>query len=67
MLKNLLLQKQRKLLFLSLICVMCGAHVLLYFVPEVPIHSFSLYDVTCFDMISCSKNVSTQLVPYKKI
>ncbi|XP_052128997.1 major facilitator superfamily domain-containing protein 6 isoform X1 [Frankliniella occidentalis] len=48
-------QRQRKLLFMSVICIMCGAHILLYFVPAAPIRPFSVNDITCEEINSCHK------------
>lgn len=46
-------QRQRKLLFMTLICIMCGSHILLYFVPAVKVRPFSIQNATCHDIISC--------------
>ncbi|XP_034235432.1 major facilitator superfamily domain-containing protein 6 [Thrips palmi] len=46
-------QSQRKLLFMTLICIMCGSHILLYFVPAVKVRPFAIRGATCHDIISC--------------
>lgn len=50
-------QRQRKLLFMTLICIMCGSHILLYFVPAVKVRPFSIQNATCHDIISCKNEV----------
>ncbi|KAJ1525676.1 hypothetical protein ONE63_008892 [Megalurothrips usitatus] len=46
-------QAQRKLLFMSLVCVMCGAHILLYFVPAAAVRPFSVRGLPCAEVLSC--------------
>ncbi|KAK3919490.1 Major facilitator superfamily domain-containing protein 6 [Frankliniella fusca] len=47
-------QRQRKLLFISVICLMCGAHILLYFVPAASIHPFTVNNISCQEINSCN-------------
>lgn len=59
-------QRQRKLLFMTLISIMCAAHVLLYFVPPSKIPSLTIQNLTCDDIISCgmkNNHTSPEKIP----